>query len=190
MVLEEWQTDANAFHRCGLTGLTPRDGELDIDTDRIIDDVDAWVDGEIAADRVVDQSACAAPIFDYFRLVQFTTDNPPMSVFTCTQKLLVKERTAWECLSQKPARPAPGIADVRVHDDTTTKMGAHVINTMLGLFLVGLSWGLYVLLPVLIGYAVWQGFRQGIRPAITSVGMYTVATFVMPLLCLFFENTA
>jgi Sec-independent protein secretion pathway component TatC len=69
-------------------------------------------------------------------------------------------------------------------------MGAHVINTMLGLFLVGLSWGLYVLLPVLIGYAVWQGFRQGIRPAITSVGMYTVATFVMPLLCLFLENTA
>jgi hypothetical protein len=77
VVLEEWRTDADAFHGCGLTWLTPRDGELDIDTDHIIDDIVAWVDGEIAAGRVVDQSACAAPIFDYFRLVQFTTDKLP-----------------------------------------------------------------------------------------------------------------
>ena len=65
-----------------------------------------------------------------------------------------------------------------------------MISTMLGILLLGLSWGLYVSLPVLIGYAAWQGYRHRIRPAITSVGMYTLATVLMPLLCLFLENTA
>lgn len=77
LILEEWRTDADAFHECRLTWLTPGDGELDIDTDHIIDDFDAWVDAEIAAGRVVDQTACAAPIFDYFRVLQFSTDKPP-----------------------------------------------------------------------------------------------------------------
>lgn len=77
LVLEEWRTDAYAFHGCSLTWLTPGDGELHIDTDHIIDDFDTWVDREIAAGRVVDRSACAAPIFDYFRILQFTTDKPP-----------------------------------------------------------------------------------------------------------------
>lgn len=65
-----------------------------------------------------------------------------------------------------------------------------MINTMLGLLLFGLSWGLYVVLPVLIGYAAWLGYRHRIRPAITSIGMYTLATVLMPLLCLFLENTS
>jgi hypothetical protein len=77
LVLEEWQTDADAFHGCSLTWLTPGDGELDIDTDHIIDDFDAWADREIVTGRVVDQTACAAPIFDYFRVLQFTSDKPP-----------------------------------------------------------------------------------------------------------------
>jgi hypothetical protein len=76
LVLEEWRTDADAFHGCSLTWLTLGNGALDIDTDHIIDDFDAWGDAEIVAGRVVDQTACAAPIFDYFRVLQFSTDKP------------------------------------------------------------------------------------------------------------------
>jgi hypothetical protein len=65
-----------------------------------------------------------------------------------------------------------------------------MINTMLGLLLLGLSWGLYVVLPALIGYAAWQGYCHRIRPAMTSIGMYTLAMVLMPLLCLLLENTA
>ena len=40
---------------------------------------------------------------------------------SCPYHVLVRERMALECRPQKPSRPAMGIAEARVREDTTTK---------------------------------------------------------------------